>query len=169
MRSLCKKIGCFYLSLRTNICYMKPVAALIAPENVFYIRQINQPNFSSEFHFHEQCQLAHIIKGSGKRIVGDSVEHFEEDELVFIGSNLPHVWYTEKEKTRRTMQSVSLSLFISPQSFLDHISKFGDVEKTKQLFQKAQRGMFITGQTKLKLIRLLKKASSEKDGIDHIV
>src|SRR6478672_2541450 len=118
--TFCKKIGCFSLSLTTNISCMKPVAAIITAEKIFYIRQINQPCFSSEFHFHEQCQLAYIIKGSGKRIVGDSVEHFEENELVFIGSNLPHVWYTEKDKRKRkTTQSVSLSLFISPQSFLN--------------------------------------------------
>src|SRR5215211_936565 len=102
---------------------MKPVSAIIAPERIFYIHQIKQPYFSGEFHYHEQCQLAYIIKGSGKRIVGDSVEHFEENELVFIGSNLPHVWYSEKKKgNRRNTQSVSLSLFISPEDFLTHVT-----------------------------------------------
>ena len=150
---------------------MKPVPAFIAPESIFFIREVKQVNFSSELHFHEECQLAYIIKGSGKRIVGDSVEHFDEHELVFIGSNIPHVWYNIDAKTPKTkkLHSISLSLFISPERFLNHMSDFGDVERIKALFRKAQRGMFITDQTKSKLISLLKKAENEKNSIKHTI
>jgi AraC-like DNA-binding protein len=150
---------------------MKPVSAIISPENIFFLRKIKQSHFSSEFHFHEECQLAWIIKGSGKRIVGDSIEHFEQDELVFIGSNIPHVWYnTEKKYKKNTKaQSASLSLFISPSRLLDHLHDFGDTQKIKRLFLKAQRGMLITGQSKSKLISLLKKAVNEKNSIENII
>ena len=150
---------------------MKPVPAIISPGNIFFIRDVKQPHFSSEFHFHEECQLAYIIKGSGKRIVGDSVEHFEENELVFIGSNIPHVWYnTERKYTKsKKLQSVSLSLFISQKQLLEHLSDFGDMERIKHLFQKAQRGMLITGPVKTKLVGLLKKAFSETNSIEHII
>jgi AraC-like DNA-binding protein len=150
---------------------MKPVPAIIAPDKIFSIREVNQHYFSSEFHFHEECQLAYIIKGSGKRIVGDSVEHFDENELVFIGSNLPHVWYNTERKyvTHKKIQSASLSLFISPGRFLEHLRDFGDVEMIKKLFLKSQRGMFITGETKSKLVSLLKKAAGENNSIEHII
>jgi AraC-like DNA-binding protein len=150
---------------------MKPVPAIISPENIFFIREIKQPSFSSEFHFHEECQLAWIIKGSGKRIVADSVEHFEENELVFIGANIPHVWYNTERKYAISKKplSVSLSLFISPARLIDHLRDFGDVERIKQLFLRAQRGMFITGQSKLKLISLLKKAANENNSVEHII
>ncbi len=150
---------------------MKPVKAIIAPESIFFIREIKQPFFSSEFHFHEECQLVYIIKGSGKRIIGDSVAHFEENELVFIGSNIPHVWYNTDRKYIQSKKSysVSLSLFISPARFTDHITGFGDVQKIRKLFEKAQRGMLIAGQSKLQLISLLKKVSKEKDSIEHII
>ncbi len=150
---------------------MKPVPAIISPENIFFIREIKQPDFSSEFHFHEECQLAWIMKGSGKRIVGDSVEHFEKSELVFIGSNIPHVWYnTERRPDKnKNSQAVSLSLYVSPKRLLDHLDDFGDIEKIKRLFLKAQRGMFITGNTKSKLISLLKKAANENNSIENII
>jgi AraC-like DNA-binding protein len=150
---------------------MKPVPALISPENIFFIREIKQARFSSEFHFHEECQLAWIIKGSGKRIVGDSVEHFEGNELVFIGSNIPHVWYNTERiyLQNKKLQSISLSLFISPARLLDHLRDFGDIERIKHLFLKAQRGMLITGQSKLKLISLLKKAANENNSVEHII
>lgn len=149
---------------------MKPVPAIITSGNIFFIREINQPLFSSEFHFHEECQLAWIIKGSGKRIIGDSIDHFEEDELVFIGSNIPHVWYnTETRGTEnKTLHSVSLSLFISPKQLLEHLTVFGNIHKIEQLFEKSQRGMFISGKSKTTIISLLKKATGQH-GIRHII
>jgi len=149
---------------------MKPVSAIIAPGSIFFLRKIDQPCFSSEFHYHDECQLAYIIKGSGKRIIGDSVEHFDENELVFIGPNVPHVWYNSeyKHNESKKMESESLSLFISPKLFLDHLAAFGDIQNIEHLFHKAQRGMMITGKTKTSLINLLKKSSTEH-GIKHII
>ena len=151
---------------------MKPVQATIlnskAPGNIVLIREINAPSFAPEFHFHEQCQLAYIIKGSGKRIVGDSVDHFEENELVFLGSNLPHVWHNASSKPTEGTPSISLSLFISAKPFIESLLAFGDIQKTEQLFEKAKRGMHITGDTKKKLIVLLKKAANQH-GIKHII
>jgi len=150
---------------------MKPVPAFISPESIFFIREVKQAHFPSELHFHEECQLAYIIKGAGKRIIGDSVEHFDEQELVFIGSNIPHVWYNTDinfPKSKK-LHSVSLSLFISPEKFIKHMNDFGNVERIKQLFRRAQRGMFITGKTKTRLISLLKKATEEKNSIQHTI
>ena len=142
---------------------MKPSAAIIAPERIFFIREINSPHFSSEFHFHEECQLAYIIKGAGKRVIGDSIAHFDENELIFIGSDVPHVWYNTDKKSigKGKANSVSLSLFISAKRVLEDLAEFGNTQKLASLFQKAQRGMFITGKTKLKLIGLLQKAAKE--------
>ncbi|MBC7828300.1 MAG: helix-turn-helix transcriptional regulator [Chitinophagaceae bacterium] len=149
---------------------MKPVPAMITPGNIFSIREFNQPLFSSEFHFHEECQLAYIIKGSGKRIIGDSIDHFDENELVFIGSNIPHLWYNTENKAaeNKSLHSISLSLFISPKQLLEHLTAFGNIHKIEQLFEKAQRGMFISGKSKIRIISLLKKATHQH-GIRHII
>jgi len=149
---------------------MKPFAALIAPESIFFIREIKSHHFSSEFHFHEECQLAYIIKGSGKRVIGDSVANFDKNELVFIGSNVPHVWYNtgENKTDDKAINSVSLSLFISPKKISEHLAAFGPAQKVEQLFQKAQRGMYIHGKSKSKLVSLLNKAVKQ-DGIKHII
>ncbi|MEP6676374.1 MAG: AraC family transcriptional regulator [Ferruginibacter sp.] len=149
---------------------MKPVPAIISPGNIFFVREIRQRAFSSEFHFHDECQLAYIIKGSGKRIVGDSVDHFEENELMFIGANIPHVWYNSEFKAgeNKKTASVSLSLFISPKLFLEQLGAFTGLRKIEQLFVKAQRGMLITGKAKLKLIILLKQIKNE-EGIRQVI
>ncbi len=154
---------------------MKPVPAIISENDikkpVFMIREINQSFFDNKFHFHEECQLAYIIKGNGKRIIGDSVEYFEENELIFLGSGLPHIWFNanSKKESKKKNKSISRSLFISPNKFTEHFSAFGEIQKVEQLFQKAQRGMFITGQTKKKMIDMLLKISSNHGIADIII
>lgn len=167
---LCVFSGQLYLHI---VFYMKPVPAIIsgkASEPVFLIRQIDQRYFDSEFHFHEECQLVYIIRGNGKRIVGDSVEYFTENELVFLGPNIPHVWYNaaEAESVHPTGHSTSLSLFISPQQFQQHLAAFDETQHMEHLFHKGQRGMFITGQSKEDIIGLLMKAAEAK-GIPRVI
>jgi hypothetical protein len=117
---------------------MKPVPAIILGNDekrpVFLIREISKSNFDSEFHFHEECQLAYIIKGSGKRIVGDSIEYFAENDLVFLGPNVPHVWYNAGTGVSKDSSSVSLSLFISPTEFNKHLAPIGPNQKKAYYF-----------------------------------
>jgi AraC-like DNA-binding protein len=132
---------------------------------------VRQTFFSSEFHFHPECQLAYIIRGSGKRIVGDCVENFSGGELVFLGSNLPHVWFNTDRRlsANKKLHSISLSLFISPEKLIDHLQHLGDVEKIRHLFQKSKRGMLITGASKEKMISLLKKAHKQQNNVEHVI
>jgi AraC-like DNA-binding protein len=46
----------------------------------------------SSWHYHNNFEISFITEGSGKRIVGDSIEEFQPGDLAFIGPNLPHVW-----------------------------------------------------------------------------
>lgn len=51
--------------------------------------------FDFPLHYHEEYELNLIINASGaKRIVGDHIGIIGEYELVFIGSNLNHGWFT---------------------------------------------------------------------------
>jgi len=149
---------------------VKPVPATVVEtsSNIFFIREVNQPCFSREFHFHEECQLVYIIKGSGRRIIGDSIETFKEGELIFIGSNLPHVWNNHHQDGEASTPSVSLSLFISPDKFKEHLSAFGDIHRTDTLFRMANRGMLINNESKQQIINLLLTATKQ-NGFEQVI
>ncbi len=52
-------------------------------------------NFNFPLHYHEEYELNLIINAKGaKRIVGDHVEEIDELELVLVGPNLSHAWFT---------------------------------------------------------------------------
>lgn len=93
---------------------MKPIFAKVLEgleNNVFETRKINRPYFSTEFHFHKECQITYIVESEGRRIIGDNLDTFESDELTFIGSNLPHVWHNDRRDASPLHNASSLSLF----------------------------------------------------------
>lgn len=47
---------------------------------------------SGFWHFHPEYEIALNTKSNGTRIVGDSVEIFDNYDLVLIGGNIPHCW-----------------------------------------------------------------------------
>ena len=51
--------------------------------------------FESPWHYHPQWELIHIKKGTGIAYIGNKIRNYSEDELVLVGSNLPHCWRNE--------------------------------------------------------------------------
>jgi AraC-like DNA-binding protein len=100
------------------------------------------------WHYHNNFEISFITEGSGKRIVGDSIEEFQAGDLVFIGNNLPHVWIAEKETStlsRRTLEMVFLQFgsdVLTPQ--LLALPEFRYVERALAM---SERGIHIVGQT----------------------
>ncbi|HVK46549.1 MAG TPA: AraC family transcriptional regulator [Pseudobacter sp.] len=153
---------------------MKPVRTTI-PESinseVFAVRVTALPFFSSEFHFHEECQLVYVIQSQGKRIIGDSIEPFASDEVVLLGPQIPHVWYNDKhyfEHQASEIHARSIALFFNEEKILRELSMFAPVHKLEAVLQKARRGMKFEGQTKEMLKELLLQISM-KEGLDRVI
>jgi hypothetical protein len=59
------------------------------------ILEISQPKFDAEWHFHPEWELTWILEGRGRRCVGDFTEPFASGDLVLVGPELPHFWFSE--------------------------------------------------------------------------
>ena len=63
----------------------------------FTIASRHKSNFDFPLHTHEEFELNLILNASNaKRVIGDHVELITDAELVFVGGDLPHAWFTEK-------------------------------------------------------------------------
>src|ERR1035437_3543012 len=61
---------------------------LLQEQNHSFIFKENCP--FTEWHHHPEYELCLITKGRGKRMVGDNIDRFEDNDLTFIGTYTPH-------------------------------------------------------------------------------
>ena len=59
-------------------------------DNSFIVHHEKYP--FAPWHHHPEYELVFILKGKGKRMVGDNVDRFKENDLIFTGPFLPHQW-----------------------------------------------------------------------------
>jgi AraC-like DNA-binding protein len=64
--------------------------------------QENEKEFEYPWHFHPEFELTYILKSHGVRYVGNSIENFFDDDLVLLGSNLPHCWINAADQQQTT-------------------------------------------------------------------
>lgn len=84
---------------------MKPNYKLIPADesNLFKVAiQNNEKEFEYPWHYHQEYELTYILRNHGVRYVGNSIENFFDDDLVLIGSNLPHCWINTPNQQQPT-------------------------------------------------------------------
>jgi len=114
----------------------------------FYIGIFQDNLEKNTWHYHNNFELSFITEGSGKRIVGDSMEEFQLGDLAFIGPNLPHVWIADKEAqmpSKRTLEMVFLQFTLNVlSSQLLSLPEFSNIKRALDL---SERGIQIVGNT----------------------
>src|SRR5450631_3182404 len=87
---------------------MKPAyksVSLMDSRTFRVIRQENKQEFEFPWHYHPEFELTYISNSQGIRYVGNNIENFYENDLVLLGSNLPHCWINsgDQEETSRAV------------------------------------------------------------------
>lgn len=126
-------------------------------DNSFVARTDTVSHFYTKWHFHPELELTHIIHGKGNRFVGDSIEFFEDGDLVLVGANLPHVWkndvsYFNDKQGQMAMANVIQFL---PNFFGETFCSLKELKNVKFLFEKSQLGLRIVGNTRKIVIKLI--------------
>ena len=101
--------------------------------------RIFEPRLSQVFywHFHPEFELVYIEGTDGTRHVGEHISRFEQSDLVFIGSNIPHLNFDYMVKT--DYKKVVLQV---RQDFLkEAFSNTPELSAIFRLFQLSQYGI----------------------------
>lgn len=125
--------------------------------NSFLARTDKFSHFYNKWHFHPELELVHIIQGKGSRFVGDSIEVFDEGDLVLIGANLPHVWKNDDSyfEGREGQFAIANIIQFLPKFFGETFYGLKELKNIRLLYEKSQLGLKIGGETKKKVIKLL--------------
>ena len=80
---------------------MKAQFEAIAPLEANSLNALYQEKkeFDYPFHYHPEYELTFIISSRGIRYVGNHFGDFRENDLVFLGPNLPHCWKNTEGQT----------------------------------------------------------------------
>ncbi|MFT3682655.1 MAG: AraC family transcriptional regulator [Ferruginibacter sp.] len=101
--------------------------------------------FDFPLHYHEEFEL-NFIKGAkgAKRIIGDHMEEIEELELVLVGPNLQHAWFTNKCKTKNFRE---VTIQFHKDLFDERFLKRNQLNFIKTMFEKSLRGICFSKET----------------------
>ncbi|KAB7531525.1 helix-turn-helix domain-containing protein [Flagellimonas olearia] len=94
--------------------------------------------FYDQLHQHAEIQISYIEKGEGTLIVGDSINEYKANDILVIGSYVPHVFRSD---THTTNTSVMRTLFFDQGSFGKDFFDLPDLAATHPFFQQSVYGM----------------------------
>ncbi|MHA4812045.1 helix-turn-helix domain-containing protein [Flavitalea flava] len=108
-----------------------------------------EPFFQSPFHCHPELELVYVTQSFGKRIIGNSVEPFDAGDMVFLGSNVPHVWLNDEiyYKEITSLQAGAIVVYFNKGIFSEIFYQLQETNKLNVFFSKATRGLSIMGKT----------------------
>ena len=66
------------------------------PQSKLNIAEFKKKYFEMPWHSHSEYELVYIIKGRGKKFVGDSMFEFSENDVSLIGPNVPHFFLADE-------------------------------------------------------------------------
>lgn len=125
----------------------------------------NEKSPFTPWHHHPEYELVLIVKGKGRRMLGDHVARFEKNDLVFIGPYLPHQWMCETDDKDLTYGPHDEAFVIQfGYDFLGNdFFEIPENSSLKRFLIESTRGYEIFGKTKSQIISILHKMFDMND------
>ncbi|WP_026715106.1 AraC family transcriptional regulator [Flavobacterium daejeonense] len=129
-----------------------------------------EPFFQAPFHSHPELELVYVKESFGKRIIGNSVTNFESGDMVFLGSDIPHVWLNDEiyYQNINKLKAKAIVVYFNKDIFGTAFYELKEAKKINSLFENAKKGLAITGKTN-KLIAKKLEQLVEKQNFEVIL
>jgi len=123
-------------------------------------------DFDFPLHYHEEFELNFIQNGKGaKRVVGDHMEEIDDLELVLVGPNLHHAWFTHKLKGQQLHE---ITIQFHRDLFDDKFLQRNQMSFIRKMFEKSLRGILFSRETTEAIMpRIL--VLTERHGFDSVL
>lgn len=122
--------------------------------------------FDFPLHYHEEFELNFIQHArDARRIVGDHMEDIDDIELVLVGPNLQHAWFTHHCKSREISE---ITIQFHKDLFDDKLLRRNQLSFIKAMFEKSSRGILFSRDTMLALAPRIIELN-RKQGFDSVL
>jgi len=123
----------------------------------FHCAVVRGPSYDSAWHFHPELQITLVLRSHGYRLVGDKIKPLRPGDLVLLGANLPHVWYQDPPHSA-TDAGVHAIIVRFRETFAGRdLLQSTEMASVRRLFQRAARGLEVTGRTRLEAARRIEE------------
>ena len=122
--------------------------------------------FNFPLHYHEEFELNLILNAKGaKRIVGDHIDQVEDIELVLVGPNLCHAWFTHQCKSKE-IKEITIQWH---KDLLDEkLLRRNQLSFIRKMFDTAAKGILFSKEAAQTISpRIL--SLSQKSGFDSVI
>ena len=130
-------------------------------EHSFIVKQIDLSNDSDKpqevvMRMHDDYEISVISGGSGKRIIGNSIENFSGIDMFFIGSNVFHSIQLDGKTDAQVM-----TIHFLPKSFGDVFFCLPENKKIKNLLEQSKLGLSFDATVAKHYYKIFKDVLSE--------
>lgn len=122
--------------------------------------------FDFPLHYHEEFELNFIQNAKGaKRVIGDHIEEIDDLELVLVGPNLQHGWFTHKLKNKEVKEiTIQFHRDLFDEKFL-HRNQMNFI---RTMFEHSLRGILFSKETAQSLLPRITRLQ-QKHGFDSVL
>ncbi len=122
--------------------------------------------FGFPLHYHEELELNLIINAKGaRRIVGDHIEQIDDLELVLVGPNLYHAWFTHHCHSEEIRE---VTIQWHKDLFEDKLLRRNQLSFIRSMMERSQKGILFSRDTAEALApRIL--SLNQKSGFDSVL
>jgi len=122
--------------------------------------------FVFPLHYHDEFELNFITNAKGaKRIVGDHIEVIDDLELVLIGPNLYHAWFTHQCKSEEIRE---ITIQWHKDLFDDKLLSRNQLSFIRSMLERASKGISFSKET-IQLITPRLLALNQKNRFDSVL
>lgn len=101
--------------------------------------------FDFPLHYHEEFELNFIENAKqAQRMIGDHIEEIDDIELVLVGPNLQHAWFTHKCKDKEIRE---ITIQFHKDLFDDKFLRRNQLNFIRTMFEKSVRGILFSKET----------------------
>lgn len=115
--------------------------------------------FPAPWHYHPHYEFVLVTRSTGRRMVGDHIGYFDTDDLVFMGSMLPHVWVNDPVYLQEKSLDRADALVIHfTEDFLGNgFMNIPEMAGFRRVLKLSERGLALRGKTRSRLNKIIKK------------
>ncbi|MBK9736630.1 MAG: helix-turn-helix domain-containing protein [Saprospiraceae bacterium] len=124
--------------------------------------------FDYPIHNHQEIEINLIMGMSGKRVVGDSTENYEENDLVILGPYLYHKWYGDNDLIKNGKPYRVITIQFDGKQFSNSMMLKDSFYAIRNLLKESVRGIQFYGKT-FEIARNIMVEMTENKGFENTI